>query len=78
MESARNRVVKILRTSVPGFREDLPIPKQVDSLTLIQLVDDLERAFSVEIASMELVPANLESVDSILALLMRKSSQVAK
>ena len=44
----------------------------IDSTGILELVDFLEKEFSVEIADDELIPENLDSLASIAAYLQRK------
>ena len=41
----------------------------LDSFDVVQLVSDLETAFSVHISALEILPENFQSIDSILSLL---------
>lgn len=41
----------------------------LDSFDVVQLVSDLETAFSVHISALEILPENFQSIGSILSLL---------
>jgi acyl carrier protein len=47
----------------------------IDSMGLLRLVAWLESTFAVEIADVEVVPANFGTIDAIVSLLEGKASQ---
>lgn len=71
----RERVIKILREGVPGYREEIPVTRQVDSLALVHLVDALEHEFKIKIASMEIASPSFDSVSTIEDLVARKRGE---
>lgn len=52
--------------------DDDPAPLDLDSLSLIQLTEDLEERFGFVVAAEDLVPAHFESVAAIAAFVQRK------
>lgn len=52
-------------------RTDLVDSRELDSLTIISLVGELEDAFDITIPAVEIVPANLNSVEAMWAMVSR-------
>ena len=48
-----------------GYDDNLIVSGIVDSLGIIQLIDYLERTFSIRIKDEDMVPENFETVDCI-------------
>jgi acyl carrier protein len=46
----------------------------IDSTGVLELVSFVESTFSIKIADAELIPENLDSVDSLVAFIQRKSA----
>jgi acyl carrier protein len=55
---------------VPGASDDAPL--DVDSLTLVSIVEALEDRFEIRISPREVVPANFASIAAIAAFIERK------
>jgi acyl carrier protein len=59
---------------VPGM-DNIPLEALgVDSIGMIELVYELEERFSIEIDDEDVVPESFHSVDSLIALVIRKCS----
>ena len=46
----------------------------IDSTGVLELVSFVEKTFSIKVADSELIPENLDSVDSLVAFIQRKSA----
>lgn len=68
-------ILDILNELKPGIdyrtRHDLVDTRELDSLTIITLVSELEDAFDITIPAVEIVPQNFNSVAGILAMVDR-------
>ena len=68
-------ILDILNELKPGIdyrtRHDLVDTRELDSLTIITLVSELEDAFDITIPAVEIVPQNFNSVAGILAMVVR-------
>lgn len=51
--------------------KDLVDGHHLDSLSILALVSEIEEEFDVTIPTIEIVPSNFNSVDSIYALIVR-------
>lgn len=71
----RGRVIEILNGIRPefDFSEDVNFieARMLDSLDLVNLVEKLEREFSIVIDGLDIVTDNFSSLDSILNLLKK-------
>lgn len=69
----KEKVISILEDINPGvdyLKEDKLIDSRIlDSLAIISFVSELSFEFDIEIDVMDLVPANLNSVDAIVELI---------
>lgn len=72
-------ILDILDELKPGVdwrgRTDLVDGRELDSLTIISLVAELEDAFDVVIPAVEIVPENFNSLEGIWALVRRLREQ---
>ena len=70
-----NKIIEILEELKPGVdyknTENLIDGRYLDSLTILSLVAEIEDEFDVEIPTVEIVPANFNSVKSMWALIER-------
>lgn len=61
-------ILDILNELKPGIdyrtRHDLVDTRELDSLTIITLVSELEDAFDITIPAVEIVPANFNSLEA--------------
>lgn len=68
-------ILDILDELRPGFewrgRTDLIDARELDSLTILALVAELEDAFDVAIPAVEIVPDNFNSVEGMWAMVSR-------
>lgn len=68
-------ILDILDELRPGFdwcgREDLIDSRELDSLTILALVAELEDVFDVSIPAVEIVPSNFNSVEGMWAMVSR-------
>lgn len=68
-------ILDILGELRPGFdwrgRTDLIDARELDSLTILALVAELEDAFDVAIPAVEIVPDNFNSVEGMWAMVSR-------
>lgn len=60
-----------------GFDDDASLLEMgvVDSTGVLELVSHLEQTYGIKVADEELVPENLDSINSIERYLQRKQSQ---
>jgi len=65
-------LVEFLRTKIKNLDPSLPLARQLNSLELYSLVDDVEKTFGISFFSIELNDENLKTVDSWAALIDRK------
>lgn len=67
------RLIEILEDLKPGVDyenvTDLVDGRYLDSLTILSLVAEIEEEFDVEIPTVEIVPANFNSVNSLWDLI---------
>jgi acyl carrier protein len=75
----RDRVVNLLQANFPPFRQvglkdgDSFLERGViDSLGMMELVGLLDKTFGIRVSDDELMPENLDSIDSICGFLQRK------
>lgn len=72
-------ILDILEELKPGVeyrgRTDLVDSRELDSLTVIALVAELEDVFDVAVPAAEIVPENLNSPEAIWALVCRLREQ---
>ncbi|WP_417803078.1 phosphopantetheine-binding protein [Thermophilibacter provencensis] len=72
-------ILDILDELKPGVdwrgRTDLVDGRELDSLTIISLVAELEDAFDVVVPAVEIVPENFNSLEGIWALVRRLREQ---
>lgn len=66
----REKVLEVLNSALPQIdfesSEKLVDDKILDSLAIVTLVSELSIAFGVKFSVMDLVPENLNSLDSIV------------
>lgn len=69
----REKILDILKEIQPAEdfenSDNFILDGLLDSFDVVQLVSDLETAFSVHISALEILPENFQSIDSILSLL---------
>lgn len=69
----KNQILEILNSVNPGVDYEtatsLIDSRVLDSLSIISLVSELSFAFDVEIDVMDLVPANLNTLDAMVNLI---------
>lgn len=72
-------ILDILDELKPGVdwrgRTDLVDGRELDSLTIISLVAELEDAFDVVVPAVDIVPENFNSLEGIWALVRRLREQ---
>lgn len=72
-------ILDILDELKPGVdwrvRTDLVDGRELDSLTIISLIAELEDAFDVVVPAVEIVPENFNSLEGIWALVRRLREQ---
>lgn len=72
-------ILDILDEFKPGVdwrgRTDLVDGRELDSLTIISLIAELEDAFDVVVPAVEIVPENFNSLEGIWALVRRLREQ---
>lgn len=72
-------ILDILDELKPGVdwrgRTDLVDDRELDSLTIISLIAELEDAFDVVVPAVEIVPENFNSLEGIWALVRRLREQ---
>lgn len=72
-------ILDILEELKPGVgyrgRTDLVDSRELDSLTIIALVAELEDVFDITVPAAEIVPENLNSPEAIWALVCRLREQ---
>lgn len=72
-------VLDILEELKPGVdyctRTDLVDSRELDSLTIISLVAELEDTFDIAVPAVEIVPENFNSLEGIWALVRRLREQ---
>lgn len=72
-------ILDILEELKPGVeyrgRTDLVDSRELDSLTIIALVAELEDVFDIAVPAAEIVPENLNSLEAIWALVCRLREQ---
>lgn len=72
-------ILDILDELKPGAdwrgRTDLVDGRELDSLTIISLIAELEDAFDVVVPAVEIVPENFNSLEGIWALVRRLREQ---
>ena len=72
-------ILDILDELKPGAdwrgRTDLVAGRELDSLTIISLIAELEDAFDVVVPAVEIVPENFNSLEGIWALVRRLREQ---
>jgi acyl carrier protein len=72
-----DEIVSILEDLNPGVDyancTTLIDDRQIESLTMISVIAELEDAFDVTIPAVEVVPANFNSVNAMVALIERLS-----
>lgn len=72
-------ILDILVELKPGVdwrgRTDLVDGRELDSLTIISLIAELEDAFDVVVPAVEIVPENFNSLEGIWALVRRLREQ---
>lgn len=68
-------ILDILNELKPGIdcrtRHDLVDTRELDSLTIITLVSELEDAFDITIPAVEIVPANFNSLEGMWNMVQR-------
>lgn len=68
-------ILDILNELKPGIdyrtRNDLVDTRELDSLTIITLVSELEDAFDITIPAVEIVPANFNSLEGMWNMVQR-------
>lgn len=68
-------ILDILNELKPGIdyrtRYDLVDTRELDSLTIITLVSELEDAFDITIPAVEIVPANFNSLEGMWNMVQR-------
>lgn len=68
-------ILDILNELKPGIdyrtRHDLVDTRELDSLTIITLVSELEDAFDITIPAVEIVPANFNSLKGMWSMVQR-------
>lgn len=68
-------ILDILNELKPGIdyrtRYDLVETRELDSLTIITLVSELEDAFDITIPAVEIVPANFNSLEGMWNMVQR-------
>ena len=68
-------ILDILNELKPGVdyaeRHDLVDARELDSLTILSLVSELEDTFDITIPAVEIVPANFNSLTGIWAMVER-------
>lgn len=68
-------ILDILNEFKPGIdyrtRHDLVDTRELDSLTIITLVSELEDAFDITIPAVEIVPANFNSLEGMWNMVQR-------
>jgi acyl carrier protein len=71
MEIAQ-RICAILCDLLPTYDDTVDLQKQIDSLTVFNLIPRLEEAFGIEIFSIEVSSKNLQSVASLARMIESK------
>jgi acyl carrier protein len=67
-----------LRSKFPGLSEDEAcLGKKIDSMQLVELVNEIEAEFGIEIHSIEIDDKNFCDLDSIVALVESKLRHAA-
>lgn len=69
------KLLEILEELNPGVDyeniTDLIDGRYLDSLTILSLISEIEEEFDVEIPTVEIIPANFNSVESMYELIER-------
>ena len=69
------KLIEILEELNPGVDyatvENLIDGRYLDSLTILSLVSEIEEEFDVEIPTVEIIPANFNSVKSMYELIQK-------
>lgn len=75
----KEKIIEILNGLRPefDFEEDVNFIEagMLDSLDIVNLVDELESCFSVEIDGLDILPENFSSIDDIISLLKKSGAQ---
>ena len=70
-----DKLLNILEELKPGIdyanETDLVSKGILDSITLVELISNIENAFNVEVTMEEFIPDNFESVDKIIDMIKR-------
>lgn len=71
--STMEKLIEILEDLNPGVdyenTTDLIDGRYLDSLTILSLISEIEEEFDVEIPTVEIIPANFNSVEKIYELI---------
>lgn len=71
--STMEKLIEILEDLNPGVDyeniTDLIDGRYLDSLTILSLISEIEEEFDVEIPTVEIIPANFNSVEKIYELI---------
>lgn len=82
MDITREKLIAVLGTVKPNVDfdavGDLVAAKVFDSLGMVTLAVAIEDNFGVRLTPMDIVPANFRTVDSILAMIARRSGARGK
>lgn len=75
MNDMRDEIIEILEDLNPEVDYDtcttLVTERYINSLSMVALIPELEDAFDIEIPAVEIVAANFDSVDAMVALVER-------
>lgn len=66
--------LRVLLSAYVDVPEEAGAPLELDSLSMVRLIEDLEDAFGVAIRAVDATPVNFHSLESICAMLDAKRS----
>ena len=74
-----DKIIEILEELKPGVDyknvDNLIDGRYLDSLTILSLVSELEEEFAVEIPTVQIIPANFNSVKNIYELIRKLENE---
>jgi acyl carrier protein len=74
METTENKVLEIVKKVVPDYDSSESLKAQLSSLEIFSLIPKIEKAFQIEIFSIEIGDAHFESVQALTHFINSKIS----